>query len=483
VGSPLTSAPTPGARALATAVLLRTGGHAVSIVVGAVSLATTTRYLPVTAYAHYVTAAVLVALISGLLDGGFTAVCIREAAKDGSRRLVLARQAVGFRLAAAVASATLLVAFALLSYGGHERHDVLIGVALLSSPLPLLALGAGWSVLGESSVRIGRLVLADIAGRLGGLALLVVAVRADAGVFGVLCAAASASVLAFGTLAVIHRRSGWSAVRPARPERSLLLQALPLGLALLLNVLYFRLDAVLISLLRPAREMALYGFAYRLLEVVLALGSFVLASLLPILSAAVRDEVRWQDLADRAFRFFLALGMAVAVCGALEANRLARLVGGSDYAPAGLVLGILLLSGALSWVNGFGGLLLISKDLQGRALWLNVAALSVNLVANIVLLPIYGYLAAAWITVLSELVNFVGMIVLLERLAGYSWRPRGLPAAAGLAMSAAAVDLATRALGAPTWLSLAAAGSIWVVGALRLGVVPVEILRRRTEVA
>jgi O-antigen/teichoic acid export membrane protein len=473
----------PGARMLAVAVAQRTAGHVVSIIVGAVSLATMTRYLSVSSYAHYVTASVLLALVTGLLDGGFTSVCIREAAKDERRRVSLARQAVGFRLAAAFTAVLLLIAFVLVTYGGRERHDVLIGVAVLAAPQPLLALTAGWSVLGESSVRIGRLVLADMAGRLGGLVLLVAAVRADAGLVGILLGVASASFLAFLALVATHRGQGWDATKPIRPQAILLRQALPLGLALLLNVLYFRVDAVLISVLRPAREMALYGFSYRLLEVVLTLGAFVLASLLPILSMAVQDQARWRDLADRAFRFFQALGLVVATCGAIEADRLARLIGGDAYEPAGTALGILILSAALSWVNGFGGLLLISKDLQGRALWLNVTALSVNLVANVCLLPVFGYLAAAWITVFSELVNFIGVLILLDRIGGYAWRPRGLHVSVGLAIGAAGSLIAARSIGAPALADLLLAGCVWLAGALRFGVVPAEVLRRSVRTA
>jgi O-antigen/teichoic acid export membrane protein len=291
-----------------------------------------------------------------------------------------------------------------------------------------------------------------------------------------------AGVISFVVLAWSHAGQGWSYARPARPERRLLRQALPLGLALLLNVLYFRIDALLLSLLRPAREVALYGFAYRLLEVVLALGAFVLASLLPVMSAAVTDPERWRRLALSSFRFFQALGLLVASCGALEAGRLAALVGGPTYRPAGHVLAVLLLSGALSWVNGFGGIMLISKDLQGRALWLNVTALVVNVGANLVLVPRYGYLAAAWVTVLSELVNFAGMVLLVDRLGGYRWRGEGWAAALVLTVAAVVTDLATRAAGAHVLLSLASATAVWGIGAVRLDVLPQVVLRRTSEV-
>jgi O-antigen/teichoic acid export membrane protein len=478
----VTRAAAPGSRAVFVAVVTRVGGHLVALATGAVSIALITRALPVVTYAHYVNAIVLVTVVGGLVDGGFVTLCVREAAKSGSDRSYLARQAVGFRLLSAAGAAVLSLSFVLISYRGAERADVLLASVILLAVQPMTAFGAAWTVQGESAVRVGRLVLADALGRLAGLGLLVTATETGAGLPGVTGAVAVSALISVGVLAWTHRATGLRAARPAWPQRVLLRRALPLGLALLLNVLYFRVDALLLSLLRPGEELALYGFAYRVLEMILVLGGFVLAALLPVLAgAAGADEPRWTQVADQAFRFFLALGLVVAVVGALVAHDAARLVGGERYAPAGTALAILMLSGALSWVNGFGGLLLISKDAQGRALWLNVTALTVNVVANLMLVPGHGYLAAAWITVFSELVNFVGMVVLVKRLVGYTWRPSGLLVAVALTALAVVVLEASLAVGAPTALAAAAAGASWGVGALRLRVVPGVLLRRGTK--
>ena len=77
-------------------------------------------------------------------------------------------------------------------------------------------------------------------------------------------------------------------------------------------------------------------------------------------------------------------------------------------------------------MNGVFGYALIAKDRQLSALWLNVSALAFNVGLNFVLSRVYGIVAAAVVTVASEVLILAGSYVLMRRYFGFFPLPRTL---------------------------------------------------------
>ena len=53
-------------------------------------------------------------------------------------------------------------------------------------------------------------------------------------------------------------------------------KSIPLALALLINIVYFKADTIIISLFRDNTEVGIYGLSYRLLEASLIFPTFLL---------------------------------------------------------------------------------------------------------------------------------------------------------------------------------------------------------------
>jgi O-antigen/teichoic acid export membrane protein len=206
--------------------------------------------------------------------------------------------------------------------------------------------------------------------------------------------------------------------------RPLLAASLPLGLALAINELYFRADTLVISLFRPYEDVGLYTLAYRILEFTLALGTVFLTSVFPVLSSRVaQGGPAVGRTIQSAFDFFVIVSVPLAAGGAIAAPAVIELAGGSDFSEASTPLQVLLVAGGLAWINGVFGYALIAKERQLNALWLNVVGLCVNVGLNLALVPEYGIVAAAVITVFSELVILVGSYFLMQRHFEFFPRP------------------------------------------------------------
>ena len=109
-----------------------------------------------------------------------------------------------------------------------------------------------------------------------------------------------------------------------------------------------------------------------------------------------------------ALRVLLQVAFPLAAGIALLAEPIVAVVGGRDYLPdSAIALAILICYLPLSYANGLTQYMLIAAGRQRLLTGAFVAALIFNLAANLVLIPRFGYVGAAWVTVASEIVLLV----------------------------------------------------------------------------
>jgi O-antigen/teichoic acid export membrane protein len=145
-----------------------------------------------------------------------------------------------------------------------------------------------------------------------------------------------------------------------------------------------------------------------------------------------------------------------------------------DAAPA---LPVLMAAYVLTCFGYLFGSMIVVLDLQVRLVAYSALALVFNVVLNLVLIPPFGFLAAAWVTLATQVLVFAvaGTIVLRRtriRLTGR--RVLGAVAAAGV--MAAAVE-AVDVVGAPFSALVAVAAVTYVVALVGLRVVDRDELR------
>ena len=81
-----------------------------------------------------------------------------------------------------------------------------------------------------------------------------------------------------------------------------------------------------------------------------------------------------------------------------------RLLFGAEFADSAPALPVLMATFVLVSVGYLAGYLIIAYGLQRRFLVIAVIALILNVAANLALVPSYGFMAAAWITLGTELI-------------------------------------------------------------------------------
>jgi len=117
------------------------------------------------------------------------------------------------------------------------------------------------------------------------------------------------------------------------------------------------------------------------------------------------------------------IALPLAVVTTFIAPFLVLLLGGQSYLPhAAIALQIMIWSIPFGWINSITNYILIALGQQSKLTRAFVVGLSFNFIANLILIPHYSYVAAAAVTIMSELVEgFVFMIYLERSLGSIRW--------------------------------------------------------------
>src|ERR687888_1701689 len=301
------------ARRVAWNTIAQAAARVVTLALSVLTTVLLTRHLGVSGYGAYVTVTVYVPFFALFFDSGVTTLVVRSLSTDPSRT-DLFREALGLRLALSLPVALLAYGIALLLYGGSADAPIREGIVI---GLPVILLSSASSTLTaqfQARVRVDRVAIAEIAGQVFAAGLIVLIVIVGGSLNAVIGAVVAGAFVNVAVLLVLARRV--TSLRPLmHPRRwlALLRRALPLGLALMIATIYFRADAVLLSILKGAHAVGIYGVAYRLLEAIVAFPGFFYVSVFPLLAQAYarRDLENLREVTQRAFDLLVLAAVPV----------------------------------------------------------------------------------------------------------------------------------------------------------------------------
>lgn len=177
-------------------------------------------------------------------------------------------------------------------------------------------------------------------------------------------------------------------------------------------------------LLEDDAEVGWYGAAYNLASVVLLLAPLISWVLTPMLArAATRAEDDFNRALRRSTELILAVGVPVALLGALGSDLWVRLMFGPAFAPAAPGLALLSAMFPLTYVAIVNATALVLLNRGWTLTLISIAGLAVNLAATLTLIPLLsarfgpggGGVACALAAVLNEVAAVGLMLAALGR--------------------------------------------------------------------
>jgi O-antigen/teichoic acid export membrane protein len=452
---------------------LRTGAYFAGIGLSIASTPLLIRHLGVAEYGRYVTVAALMNLVAGVTEAGLNAIALREySTLDGAARQSAMRAIMGLRYTLSLAGVLVGLAFALVA--GYD------------SPLVVGAIGAGAAVVVaavqqlvvtplQCELRFGWLAAMSLAAQALQVVAIVVLVLAGAGLVEFLWVGVPlALILLVWAIVLVGPKMSlrpslrWAEIWP------LLKDTLPYTFAVALNVVYFRVTILVMSIEATELQTGYFATSFRVIEVLLGIPALVIGAAYPILARAERDDDdRFSYAMRRILELSLMLGTWMAMCCVVGAQVAIDVLAGDEGQPAVEVLriqGITLVSTGIAVAAGYG---LLTLRRYRAMMILNCVALVISAGLTLALVDPLGAKGAAIATVGTETALAIGIVTVLTRL-----RPdllAGLvrvPLIVAIGGVAAAIGLLC---GLPALVALVVANLVFGAGILVGRLIPPEL--------
>jgi O-antigen/teichoic acid export membrane protein len=414
------------------------GARLVLAATGVVSIAISTRYLGVEDYGSFVAALAFAALVASLADWGLFTICARELAKrpDKARRLL--SNALTLGLVTSLVIGAVGIGVGLLIYHSDSHALTRQGLVLLLLTTPLMAPAGAIGAYFVWQQRAYMTMIGSVAASGVSICALLAATTFDWGFTGIVLAYALNGVI-YG---LVMMRLGlgkivFSLWVDLPLWRDLIRWAIPLGAASALNMIYFRIDTVMLSVLAAASQVGLYGVAYKFVEALIVLPSFFLVTLLPELARLDRHSERLERLVQKAFTVMEIAVAPLLVLTTGFATEIVRIVGGPGFDDAAVVLQILMVGLAAAYFTSVFNIVLVSLNQQTKLLLAMLVILPFNVALNFALIPVWGARGAALAFAVSE---FVALALSLYFYRGVGYLP-GLERGRWVLLAAACMAL------------------------------------------
>jgi O-antigen/teichoic acid export membrane protein len=206
----------------------------------------------------------------------------------------------------------------------------------------------------------------------------------------------------------------WSFTLEGTPE--MLKPVLTMGASHGLAQVSYNFDFVLIGFLLGAAHVGLYSAAYKPITVALALPVSYFLGLFPMLAQAfIQSRETFNSIVNRSVRLTSIVALPIGFLGIFLAEHVVLLLFGQAYGKAAPVLQVLAWSATLVILRGTFRQALNAAGKANLDLRCATASTVVNIALNILFIPRYGIIGAAYATVISEVVWIFMSVAYLNR--------------------------------------------------------------------
>ncbi len=191
---------------------------------------------------------------------------------------------------------------------------------------------------------------------------------------------------------------------------------LPFALAAGFSKIYGAFDQIMLSKMAAATELGFYAVAYKLTFALQFIPMALIAPLYPHLSKINQDGERSSNLFAKSFLYLLVLSLPIVAVVSIFAKDIILLFYSPEYFASIIILQLLIISLPFLFLNFPIGSLLNATDRQ-RVQTKNMGlALGLNIILNIILIPLYEARGAALASSISTLFLFVIGLVSIARI-------------------------------------------------------------------
>lgn len=195
--------------------------------------------------------------------------------------------------------------------------------------------------------------------------------------------------------------------------KQMIRESLPFWLTSVFIIIYFRIDIVMLSVMKGDIVVGWYAAPYRLIDALGLLPGVLMTAIYPVFSKFHVNSKESLNLAfNKSFKVLIIIAIPIGIGTTLLAKEIILLIYGNEYLPSVIALKILVWASVLSFINFTPATLLNSTNRQKNLMTFTCIGTAFNIVFNFLLIPTLSYRGAGIATVITEII--LGLLMIYE---------------------------------------------------------------------
>ncbi|MFA6082389.1 MAG: flippase [Patescibacteria group bacterium] len=205
-----------------------------------------------------------------------------------------------------------------------------------------------------------------------------------------------------------------------------------LGVVSVLALVYFKIDGVMLSIMRSATDVGIYSAPYKVIEIINFFPAIFMGLIFTALAQSWQtDKKRAATLINRSTEAMTLIIFPILIAGIVLAKPIMQFVTSTSYADYStvtlnilnhhlvfngvMVLQLLLVAVTIDAFANIYGKGIIAFGSTKLLLWPNVIAVLVNIGLNLYVIPRWSYAGTTFVTIITELIVLIIQIVIIKR--------------------------------------------------------------------
>jgi len=406
------------ARKIAYNVVFIAISKVLSTVLALVGIGFITRYLGQEGFGDYSIVLAFFAFFGAIADLGLYSITARNISREGADEEKIVGNVLALRIFASLgvfALSPLIVFF--LPYSS----EVKLGIILAAFAFVFSSTYSVLNGIFQKNLSMDKVATIELLGKVLQVAAIITAVKMDLGFMAIILSLLLYMV--FNLVLVVISAKKHIAIKlrfDFTYWKKFLKESLPMGISVMVTFLYFKLDTILLSILKDSSQVGIYNAAYKVIENLTFFPAMIIGLVLPLMARNIfSDRKRFEYISNETAKVFFLLIIPIVVGALFLSEQIIALIAGPEFSQSAGVLRILIFALAFIFFGNFFNNILIAGNQQKKLMYVLSGAAIFNISANSMAIPMFSYSGAASISLFTEMLVVLLTFYLTKKYVGY----------------------------------------------------------------
>lgn len=409
------------ARKIAYNVAFNTTAKILSTILALVAIGFITRYLGKEGFGNYATVLAFFSFFGALADLGLSSVSAREISRKRADEKKIMGNVFAFRMISSLfvfLLAPVIIIF--LPYSQEVKAGIMLSAMAFLFSSSYMTLNG----IFQKNLAMDKVMAAELFGKVVQVGFIILAVKKDWGFIVIVFSLALCMLINFILVFLLSRRYLKFKLKiDFAYWKKFLKMSFPMGISVMITFMYFKMDTILLSVIKSGVDVGIYNVAYKIIENITFFPAMIIGLILPLMSRYIfSDRKKFESVSNKTFKIFCILTIPLVIGALFLAEKIVGLISGAGFMESANVLRILIFALVFIFFGHFFNSILLAGNLQEKLMKALSFCAVFNIGANLIIIPRYSYTGAAATSVFTEMLVVALTFYLTAKYLNY--RPR-----------------------------------------------------------